>query len=753
MESFPSVASFEWVKDSSSNSPVVKTKEEIVNILNNIARSYDFRSPDADGELTDEVIEALVKAQIEFQKGLYKKDGLSKKAFSFVVGYDTRLSSPRIHKRIVSLLQDLGVDVIDIGLVTTPLVYFASQLFLADGGIMITASHNPPPQNGFKPVLGAKEGVRNATSEEIQEIKKLAQELIIKNEILFRKERKGNYIQVDREGFLRDYVDMVIGANWVFGAKRWIRLVKEKGLSEAIKHSRKNFPPKIKKDGLPLKGFKILIDPLFGTSGIPAKLVFEKLGAKVFGIHMRPNGRFPLGKGKLSDPTVAKNLQAAYRKMLEVGADIAIGFDNDGDRLGAVAKVKGKAFYLQGDHIIGSFLDYVLDEFPEGKIVVEVKISYAIRKLVQDLGGKFIETKTGHANIKDKMRRIGAVFGAEQSAHIYPGWNGLNGFFDDSVQAALLLLLALAEAKGDVKTLLNKIPSWYFTPDIRPPCSQPILTRHNQNLASIRQEIESVLREEFGQRKALRISEIDGIKIFFKDAQDREIGWALVRFSGTEAVVSTRVDAQRESDFKYIAEEIYGFLSKKNLIDFDAPEYGSKEYYEQEIRPLLEQSNINKSTSSPVKDVENEVIAILRQGPLTGKDLRIKSGLDMFTLWKISNLSKGIELNFVGRRYLRIDRNIEGWMRLSPSIMRAFHTYTVIGLRGDERIRERTQKLKDRLKKINADKLSSANERIKDFVEYYLFDIQKQIKEKAVFILAGDVVYQMAHSEKILDKG
>ncbi|RLE41854.1 hypothetical protein DRJ16_05610, partial [Candidatus Woesearchaeota archaeon] len=202
--------------------------------------------------------------------------------------------------------------------------------------------------------------------------------------------------------------------------------------------------------------------------------------------------------------------------------------------------------------------------------------------------------KTGHVNIKEKMRETGAIFGAEASAHMYPSWFGRNGFFDDSIQASLLLLLALKEVNWDAEKLVNKLPSWHFSPDIRPPYHEFLLSKYKGNLKIIKEEVKRMLIE-FARKRGFNYSDIDGIKIFFKDK-----GWALVRFSGTEAVLSTRVDAKLEEDFNWIAKEIYTFLIKEKIANFFADEYDNKEYFEKRIKPLFDggEREANRDLSS-----------------------------------------------------------------------------------------------------------------------------------------------------------
>jgi len=471
--SAPGVGKGRLLKNLKITSSPIHSEEIVKQFLVKIRRSYDFRSKNADEELTEEVIEVWAKGLVKFQRGLLDKDKLV-----CVIGYDIRHSSERISAKLIDTLLNLGIDVIDIGLVTTPILYFATLYFDADLGIMITASHNPPHENGFKPVIKDKDSQRNPTTPEIRQITEFAKEILDTQEFVGFG-REASLIKADNKEIIEKYVNMVIASNWAIGPKRWLKLQKEKPYKDLADEADEFIKERLKKEGLPLKGLKVVIDPGNGVAGLPAKMVLEKLGAQVYGINMRPDGSFP---NHLPDPTVTKYMNQAYQKLKEAKADIAIGYDNDGDRIGAVAEINDKRFDFQGEHILGAFIDRILKEFPGAKIVVDVKMSDCIIEKVKELGGIPITFKTGHTNIKQKMRETGAVFGAEQSAHMYPAWFGKNGFFDDSIQASLLLLLALKEVNGGAQRLLNKLPEWQFSPDIRPPYSEKLLSEYKEDL-------------------------------------------------------------------------------------------------------------------------------------------------------------------------------------------------------------------------------------------------------------------------------
>ncbi|OQX78767.1 MAG: hypothetical protein B6D56_08325, partial [Candidatus Omnitrophica bacterium 4484_70.1] len=255
-----------------------------------ITRSYDWRAPDAEKYLTSEVIDAWIKGLIKFQKEFCKKDKLL-----CVVGKDTRLSSERIAKRIIENLLNLGIDVIDIGLVTTPILYFATLYFDSDLGIMVTASHNPPQENGFKVVIKDKLGQRNPTTEEIKKISEYAKKSLDNTQEFIGFKRKADLIRENSEKILKKYVNMVIASCWAKGASEWLSLQRKYSYKELV-------------DSLPLEGLKVVIDPANGTAGEALKEVLERLGAEVVGINMKPDGRFP---AHLPDPTVRRNMDQA----------------------------------------------------------------------------------------------------------------------------------------------------------------------------------------------------------------------------------------------------------------------------------------------------------------------------------------------------------------------------------------------------------------------------------------------------------
>ena len=236
----------------------------------------------------------------------------------------------------------------------------------------------------------------------------------------------------------------------------------------------------------------------------------------------------------------------------------------------------GQPFFFQGDHLLGAVMEYILGEFPGAKIVCDIKTSYALREYIHTLGGEFVETNTGHSNIKKLMKQIGAVLGGEQSAHIYPGWNGKNGYFDDALQAALLMLIPLNKAGKDLDRFLGNMPEWNNTPDIRFPYTKEYLAKFD-NVEQAGQKFEEMVLNEMSRKRWLgikideRTGERYGVKAFF-NSEGRD-GWGLVRASGTDTVVSTRIDAWKKEDFEHIASEIYTFLKSTNALDMDAEEF------------------------------------------------------------------------------------------------------------------------------------------------------------------------------------
>ena len=368
-----------------------------------IFREYDIRGI-AGTDLTDEVYERLGQAIVAYTRGKRKNNCL-------VVAHDGRLTSRGYAHAVMDGITGAGVNVIDIGQVPTPLCYFGLFTLPVDGGVMITASHNPKEYNGMKVAVG-KATIHGA---EIQKLYTVAMKGA------FPKARKP--VTVTRMDLLPKYLARV---------------------TRSIKVKRR---------------LKVVVDAGNGASGPVGVPLYEMLGCEVIPLYCDVDGRFP---NHHPDPTVPKNLTKLIATVKRTGADCGIGFDGDGDRIGVVDE-KGQVIF--GDKLLILFARYILKERPGATIISEVKGSRTLYADIEAHGGRAIMWKTGHSLIKAAMKKFKAELAGEMSGHMFfkHRWYG----FDDAVYAGARLLEILGSTKKPLSELLGDVPKTYVTEEIR----------------------------------------------------------------------------------------------------------------------------------------------------------------------------------------------------------------------------------------------------------------------------------------------
>lgn len=372
-----------------------------------IFREYDIRGI-ADTDLTDPVVTGIGKAIGTF----VQRNGGKR----ITLGHDCRLSSPRLKKALLSGLLSTGMNVVEIGLVPTPLLYYSVFELKVDGGIMITGSHNPGEHNGFKICVGKS----TIHGEDIQHLKKM----IEKEDYLTGKG------QVTSEEVISRYTDMVV----------------------------KNIPH-------PLK-LNVVVDSGNGMAGVVIGNLMRKLGCEVTELFSELDGRFP---NHHPDPTVLENMSFLIDEVKRKKADIGIAFDGDADRIGAVDPT-GRQLY--GDELLVLYSRDILESHRGAKIISEVKASHRLFDDIAAHGGTPILWKTGHSLIKAKMKEEGALLAGEMSGHMF--FNDRYYGYDDAIYAAARLAEILAKKKKTPVQLLADLPPSFTTPEIRVDCSDEI---------------------------------------------------------------------------------------------------------------------------------------------------------------------------------------------------------------------------------------------------------------------------------------
>ena len=368
-----------------------------------IFREYDIRGL-VDKDLTPDSTERIGKGI-----GTYIRRNGGK---TLTVGYDMRSSSIPFRDSLIRGLNSTGCDVIDIGLVPTPVAYFSLYHLKPDGGVMITGSHNPPEFNGFK----ISHGLHSLYGDRIQELRRL----INLNEFEF------GVGKLSHANILEDYIQCI---------------------SSSVNISR---------------SVKVVVDGGNGCFGIVGPKLLNQIGANITELYCEPDGNFP---NHHPDPTVEKNMFDLGNKVKEEGAEIGIGFDGDADRIGIVDE---KGNMLWGDQLLMLFARDILKRNPGATVVGEVKCSQNLFKDIEEHGGTAVMSAAGHSLIKKKMQETNALLAGEMSGHIcfadsYYG-------FDDAIYAACRILQIVASSKVKVSEMLLDVPKTAATPEIRVDC-------------------------------------------------------------------------------------------------------------------------------------------------------------------------------------------------------------------------------------------------------------------------------------------
>ncbi len=329
------------------------------------------------------------------------------------VGRDGRLSGPGLSAALMRGLMAVGVDVIDVGMVTTPMLYFAATT-LCSSGIQVTGSHNPKDYNGFKMVLGG----RAIYGDEIQALRRLMEQASWDL----------------RDGAKSRYVD-------VLPAYRQ-RIVEGIALERPM---------------------KIVVDCGNGVAGASAPDIFRALGCDVTELFSAVDGTFP---NHHPDPSKPENLRDLIAALALGDAELGLAFDGDGDRLGIVTK-DGQTIYPDRQMML--FARDVLSRVPGGKIVFDVKCSQRLAPTIEAAGGVPLMYKTGHSLIKAHMKEIGSPLGGEMSGHIFfkERWYG----FDDGTYAGARLL-EIASRTPDANAMLHALPTSFSTPELNVKCAE-----------------------------------------------------------------------------------------------------------------------------------------------------------------------------------------------------------------------------------------------------------------------------------------
>lgn len=401
---------FCWSTDSYNQNPFkqMRSDEVAVQVDSSIFKAYDIRG----------VVPSTLNPQVAMALGrAFGSVAQAQGERTVAVGRDGRLSGPALSAALIQGLVESGVSVIDVGMVTTPMLYFAANT-LCRSGIQITGSHNPKDYNGFKMVMAGK--------------------------AIY-----GDDIQALRE--------MMVAETWSLQAGGSVRSVDiEAAYRERIAGDIRLAAP-----------MKVIVDSGNGVAGATSPAVFRALGAEVVEMFSEVDGNFP---NHHPDPSKLHNLADLMAALKDSDADIGFAFDGDGDRLGVVTKEGVNIF---PDRQIMLFAQDVLSRDKSGPIIFDVKCTQRLAPAIEAAGGQALMFKTGHSLIKAEMKRTHSPLGGEMSGHIFfkERWYG----FDDGTYAGARLLEILSKRKAageSASEVLNALPTSFSTPEINVSCAE-----------------------------------------------------------------------------------------------------------------------------------------------------------------------------------------------------------------------------------------------------------------------------------------
>jgi phosphomannomutase len=411
-------------------------------------------------------------------------------AKKIVIGYDIRESSKEISQALKEGLNDSGVNVIDIGLCGTEMVYFATPFFDADGGIMITASHNPPEYNGMKFVK--RDSVPVGYASGLNEVEKM----IINNNFDPVSEIKGKNQEVD---IINDF----------------------------ISNLKKFYTPE------KIKPYKVVVNAGNGCAGLALDALEKHLPIKMIKIFNEPDSKFPNG---VPNPLLPENRQATIDAVKNHNADLGVAWDGDYDRCFFFDE---QGNFIEGYYIVGLLAKSILINHPGEKIVHDPRLIWNTLDIVKKYNGVPVQSVSGHAFIKEKMREVNAIYGGEMSAHHY---FRDNAYSDSGMLPFLLVLQLMSEENKKLSQLVGEMILAY-------PCSGEINSTIENPKAKL-EEIEKIFCDG-------KIDKTDGLSVEYED-------WRFnLRMSNTEPIIRLNVEARGDKELmKLKTEELLKLIRK-----------------------------------------------------------------------------------------------------------------------------------------------------------------------------------------------
>jgi phosphomannomutase/phosphoglucomutase len=453
----------------------------------NIFRAYDIRGTYPD-QLNAEAAELIGKG---FATWLIKKTGNPGPAI--VVGRDNRTHGEELQKAFIQGLMSCGCGVTNLGLSPSPYLYFVNTFGEFDAGCNVTASHNTKEYNGFKLMIKNAHAV---FGDQIQEVYKVIE--------------KGEFAKGE-------------------GAMLHANLMDDyfKKLKSIFKYDR------------PLK---IVVDTGNGVAGMLYPTFLRKLGHHVEEIYTELDGTFP---NHVADPIVEKNVEDLKSKVVEVGADIGLAFDGDGDRASVITE---NGEFIDADKTLMLMARDALSRNSGGTVVFTVSNSQILFDLIEEWGGKPVMCKVGHSYVEDAMTKNKAILGGEQSGHFFLPENYYP--YDDALVTACRILKIASDSDKKVSELFDEFPKTFSEPEMRLECADDVKF-------DVIDRITSYFKDEYPSQT------LDGIRIDFGNG-----GWAGIRASNTSPKISVTMEAKSEDELKKIKTIVMEHLKTYPEIDF-----------------------------------------------------------------------------------------------------------------------------------------------------------------------------------------
>lgn len=413
------------------------------------------------------------------------------------VARDTRTSGFMLENALVSGLLACGAKVHCLGIQPTPVLAYLIKRFGADAGVMVTASHNPPQYNGIKVFDGDGMAYDEESQREIEQI-------------------------IDHESFSL--------ADW-------------QGIGEAKFMDISHLYMEMVKDCVRLNGkWHVVIDPACGATYQMAPAVFKSLKCKVTAINAQPDGFFP---ARSPEPNI-ESLKSLVKIVKELGADVGIAFDGDGDR---TAFIDENGAFVDFDRVLAAYASYIVKKRSGKTVVTNVEASMCVEKMVEPLGGKVLRTKVGDVYVAETLKKFKAVFGGEPcGAWIHPQYH----YCPDGILSSALLLKALEEEDKSLSEFVVNVPA-YSVLRKNVPCK-------NEVKYAVVEKTKELLKSNFPGYK--KLSTVDGVRLALEE------GWVLVRASGTEPLIRLTVEGESLKVAEKIMEKAIS-LVKEAVEDFE----------------------------------------------------------------------------------------------------------------------------------------------------------------------------------------